>query len=175
MKRRRGPTRAPAQSPRRRRQLTLLSAGGGFLLPLLLLWRGRSPGGGTPPEPVTLDDMPRGAETGVAPHVSGPHASPHPLDTAALAQGAPPGIRDMPPPVPDEPYPYPQWSQPLTEGSDPATTVAEDNPVDLKSGLHVVLGPRKAVVHPPDAIVIDMKVLNRLGAAVPIGDPVARF
>ena len=174
MKRRGGPTRAPAQPPRRRRQLTLLSAVAVLIL-LLLLWRVRSPGEGTPPEPAPPDNAQRGAQTGVAPQGSGPRASAHPLDTAALARGAPPAVRDMPPPVPDEPYPYPQWSQPLTEGSDPAMTVAEDNPVDIKSGLHVVVGPRRAVVHPPDPIVVDMKVLNRLGAAVPVGDAVARF
>jgi hypothetical protein len=53
--------------------------------------------------------------------------------------------------------------------------VAEDNPVDAKTGIHVVMGPRKFVVHPPDPMVIDVKVLNRLGASLPITSAVARF
>ncbi|HEY8038925.1 MAG TPA: hypothetical protein VIF15_03995 [Polyangiaceae bacterium] len=174
MTNRRGPPRASAQAPRRRRQLALLSAVGVLLL-LLLLWRGRSPDRGTPPEPEPGQTPSVETQRLSPPAGSATHGAPRPLDSAALAQGAPPGIREMPPPLPDEPFPYPPWSQPLTEGSDPATTVAEDNPVDAKSGLHVVLGPRRQVVHPPDAIVIDMKVLNRLGAAVAVGDPVVRF
>jgi hypothetical protein len=75
----------------------------------------------------------------------------------------------------NERSPYPPWCQPLTEGTDPSRTVAEDNPVDAKSGIHVVMGPRKFVVHPPDPMIIDVKVLNRLGAPLPITNAVARF
>src|SRR5438067_1175950 len=84
-------------------------------------------------------------------------------ETAQYATGAtpdlPPSAPAAPPndplhahpTVPDRP-PYPPNSQPLTEGSDPATAPPEDDPVDPASGLHVVLGPRRDVVHPPDPI-----------------------
>ena len=75
----------------------------------------------------------------------------------------------------NERSPFPPWCQPLTEGTDPSRTVAEDNPVDAKTGIHVVMGPRKYVVHPPDPMIIDVKVLNRLGAPLPITNAVARF
>jgi hypothetical protein len=73
------------------------------------------------------------------------------------------------------PSPYPPGSQPLTEGSDPATTVAEDDPVDTDSGIHVVFGPRLDVVHPPDPIVIDLQVLDRAGHRLPITNGRAYF
>lgn len=158
---------------RRRRAATAAVLAVALLLLLFGVRSGRS-GHGTPPEPEPADPGARGGSAGPSPQ--GPaRPTPHPLDTAALARGAPPAIREMPPPRPDEKFAYPPWSQPLTEGVDPATTVAEDNPVDAKSGIHVVLGPRKQVVHPPDAVVLDMKVLNRLGAAMPVGSPIARF
>lgn len=73
------------------------------------------------------------------------------------------------------PSPYPPGSQPLTEGSDPALSVAEDNPVDAEAGIHVVFGPRRDVVHPPDPIVLDLAVYDRDGHALPVGNPRAYF
>lgn len=73
------------------------------------------------------------------------------------------------------PSPYPPGSQPLTEGSDPALSVAEDDPVDAESGIHVVFGPRRDVVHPPEPIVLDLAVYDRDGHALPIGNPRAYF
>jgi hypothetical protein len=73
------------------------------------------------------------------------------------------------------PSPFPPGSQPLTEGTDPALSVAEDNPVDAESGIHVVFGPRRDVVHPPDPIVLDLVVYDRDGHALPIGNPRAYF
>jgi len=75
----------------------------------------------------------------------------------------------------NEAPPYPPWCQPIAEGSDPAHTVKDDNPIDAKAGLHVLMGPRQFVVHPPDPIVIDLTVLNSLGAKLPITNGVARF
>ncbi len=165
-----------ARERRRGRAVWLVVAVLALLLLVLGVRRGHMTGGGAPPEPES-EHAPASPAGGGA--QGGPGAGrggrAGPVDSAALAKGAPPAVRDMPQPRPEEKYPYPPWSQPLTEGSDPATTVAEDNPVDTKKGLHVVVGSRKQVVHPPDPIVIDMKVLNRLGAAVPVGNPVARF
>ena len=73
------------------------------------------------------------------------------------------------------PSPYPPGSQPLTEGVDPSLSVAEDDPVDADSGIHVVFGPRRDVVHPPDPIVLDLEVLDRDGHRLPIGNPRAFF
>ncbi len=81
----------------------------------------------------------------------------------------------VPPPKPAEKYPYPPGSQPLVEGSDPSAGVKEDNPVDAESGVHVVFGARRDVVHPPDPIVIDLEVLNAQGKRLAIANGKARF
>lgn len=80
----------------------------------------------------------------------------------------------VPPALPSA-FPYPPGSQPLTEGSNPATQPKEDDVVDPKTGIRVVFGPRIAVVHPDDPLVIDMQVINQLGANIPVADTVARF
>jgi hypothetical protein len=80
-----------------------------------------------------------------------------------------------PPPLPSARFPYPPGSQPLTEGSNPALQPKEDEPVDADKGIRCIFGPRVAVVHPPDPLVIDLEVQNNLGADLPIGDGVARF
>jgi hypothetical protein len=78
-------------------------------------------------------------------------------------------------PIGPERSPYPPNSQPLTEGSDPATAPPEDDPVDPESGVHVVFGPRRDIVHPPDAIVIDLQVLDASGKRLAIRDGRAYF
>lgn len=83
--------------------------------------------------------------------------------------------RQVPPPRPSSRWPYPPGSQPLVEGVDPATQMKEDDTVDAKSGVSCIFGPRVAVVHPPDPLVIDLEVVSRLGAALPIERGVARF
>jgi hypothetical protein len=170
-----GPSRATA--PRhRRRQLTLVST---VVVLGLLLWLAFG-GGSRVPEPTSrsgpgasgAQDLP-----GSNPHAGGGPARPKPTSSEALARGAPPGSLAVPDPIrlTNEPSPYPPWCQPLSQGSDPARTVKDDNPIDEKSGLHVVMGPRMFIVHPPDPIVIDLAVLNSLGAKLPIGSGVARF
>jgi hypothetical protein len=96
--------------------------------------------------------------------------------TAASAARQAPGMRGAVPRLRDMPaYEYPSWSQPLTEGTDPSKTTPDDVPLDSKTGVHVILGPRRFVVHPPDPIVIDLRVVNNLGASMPIRDGVVRF
>jgi hypothetical protein len=141
---------------------------------LLVLWAPRS---ATPPGPVartselarSLPPMPaaRGAAT-AAP--GGPASA-----GSAIEPFEPHDIPTVPPPVPSAGFPYPPGSQPLTEGVNPATQPREDDPVDAEKGIHCIFGPRVAIVHPPDPLVIDLEVQNRLGADLPIGDAVARF
>ncbi len=71
--------------------------------------------------------------------------------------------------------PYPPGSQPLTEGTDPATQPKGEAPISPGDGITCLYGPRIAVVHPPDPLVIDLEVKNRLGARMPITNAVARF
>ncbi len=98
-----------------------------------------------------------------------------PLPDGGFAEAFDPHDTPMvPPPLPSA-FPYPPGSQPLTEGTDPATQPKEDDVVDPKQGISVIFGPRVAVVHPDDPIVIDMEVRNRLGADIPVTDTVARF
>ena len=78
-------------------------------------------------------------------------------------------------PSPPGAYAYPPGSQPLTEGVDPATTTPEDDPVDPENGVHVVFGPRRDVVHPPEPMIIDLTVLDNKGNRLPISDGVAFF
>lgn len=103
------------------------------------------------------------ASSGAAPAVEHPHDEEHEPDP------------EVPPGTPRDAPPYPPWSQPLTEGVDPETTQHEDDAVDAKSGIHVVFGPRKHLVHPPDPMIIDLKVLDREGRTLPVTDGFARF
>ena len=48
-------------------------------------------------------------------------------------------------------------------------------PISPRDGITCVFGPRVAIVHPPDPLVIDLEVHNNLGALLPIGGGVARF
>ncbi len=77
--------------------------------------------------------------------------------------------------LPSAAYPYPPGSQPLTEGTNPAKQDKEEMPLDPREGITVIFGPRIAVVHPPDPMVIDLEVRNRLGARLPVTNAVARF
>lgn len=77
--------------------------------------------------------------------------------------------------LPPAPYPYPPGSQPITEGTNPATQEKEQMPIDPRDGITVVFGPRVSVVHPPDPMIIDLEVRNRLGARLPVANAVARF
>ena len=118
-----------------------------------------------------------------------PAAKPAPVVTSTpLRPSEPPRLPPAPPPAAPSPpvlpgnvlatpaaSPYPPGSQPLTEGSDPATTSPEDDPVDEASGLQVVLGPRRDVVHPPDPIVIDVQLLDRSGRRLPLASGRAYF
>jgi hypothetical protein len=81
----------------------------------------------------------------------------------------------VPPPQPEKAFPYPPGSQPLTEGVDPAAGVGEESTVDAETGLRVVFGARRDVVHPPDPIVVDLQVLSAKNKRVDIGAPYARF
>jgi hypothetical protein len=81
----------------------------------------------------------------------------------------------VPPPGPSARFPYPPGSQAVTEGFNPVTQPLEDDPVDADKGIHCRFGPRVAVVHPPDPLVIDLEVQNNLGGDLPITDAVARF
>jgi hypothetical protein len=152
--------------------------GAAGLLLLLLVWLSISSApsrGGSRERPASGSE---GAQPTVDTRPSPPaHAAAPPRSSADLARNAPPGVLEVPMPIRllNERSPYPPWCQPLTEGTDPSRTVPEDNPVDAKTGIHVVMGPRKFVVHPPDPMIIDVKVLNRLGAPLPITNAVARF
>jgi hypothetical protein len=171
----RGPRRATA--PRnRRRQLTLVST---VVLLGVLLWLAF---GGTSKVPEPTSGAARGAPgaqdvPGSPARPDDAPARPKPTSTGALAHNAPPAALSVPNPIGimNERSPYPPWCQPLSQGSDPARTVKDDNPIDAKSGLHVVMGPRIFIVHPPDPIVIDLTVLNALGGKLPIASGVARF
>ncbi len=77
--------------------------------------------------------------------------------------------------LPPHPPEYPPGSQPLTEGVDPMMQPRETNPVDAKTGISVSFGPRVAVVHPPDPLVIDLEVTDKSGQRLPISDGVVRF
>ncbi len=162
---------------RRRRRLTAYG-GVGLLLLLLVVWLSI---GGAPSRGGSREKPSSGSEavdpTAARPSLPARPPTARPQSSEELARTAPPGVLEVPMPIRllNERSPYPPWCQPLTEGSDPSKTVAEDNPVDAKTGIHVVMGPRQFVVHPPDPMVIDVKVLNRLGAPLPITNAVARF
>jgi hypothetical protein len=136
----------------------------------------RAPRSRRVPEPVAERDT-----------ASRPEARPGPGPLAVgPAPAAPPGggastpmdphdMLERPPPLPSARFPYPPGSQPVSEGSDPATQSKESDPVDAEKGITCLFGPRVAIVHPPDPMVIDLQVQNRLGAPMPITNAVARF
>jgi hypothetical protein len=119
-------------------------------------------------------------------HGSAPATAP-PLAKSATRSPASPGLAvpapapaqrsedDLVPPAVAPASPYPPNSQPLTEGVDPASSVAEDDPVDAESGIHVVFGARRDVVHPPDPIIVDLEVLDKASHRLPIGNARAYF
>jgi hypothetical protein len=72
-------------------------------------------------------------------------------------------------------FPYPPGSLPLVQGTSPSAQPPEDDTIDPKTGDHVVFGPRFAFVHPDDPLVIDLQLLNKLNANMPVADGVARF
>jgi hypothetical protein len=173
----RGRTPDPVTAPsRRRRPLALLSA---VLFLGVLVWLAIGSGTKKAEEPSAPREEATGGSNASAAsaRAAGPTPHPKPTSSMALAQNAPPSTLAVPNPIrlTNEPSPYPPWCQPLSEGSDPAVGVKEDNPVDTKAGLHVVMGPRKFIVHPPDPMVIDVTVLNQLGAPMDIASGVARF
>jgi hypothetical protein len=94
------------------------------------------------------------------------NAAPPPSDSASRA-----ALLNLPPGR----SPYPPGSQPLTEGTDPATQPKGEAPISPGDGITCLYGPRVAVVHPPDPLVIDLEVKNRLGARMPITNAVVRF
>jgi hypothetical protein len=140
---------------------------------LLVLWAPRS---ATPPEPGAVRATgPTAAPPPVrAPLGAGPAAAGRPAGSA-IEPFEPHDTPIVPPPVPSAGFPYPPGSQPLTEGVNPATQPKEDDPVDAEKGIHCLFGPRVAIVHPPDPLVIDLEVQNRMGADLPVGNAVARF
>jgi hypothetical protein len=143
---------------------------------VVLLWAPRSP---APPEPppravlATPTNLPRGpirgpgAPTAQAGGPTGAGSAIEPVD--------PHDTPTVPPPLPSARFAYPPGSQPLTEGVHPGTQPKEEDPVDAEKGIRCIFGPRVAIVHPPDPLVIDLEVQNRLGADQPVGNPVARF
>jgi hypothetical protein len=150
----------------------VLGLGALVLLAILLAPRG------APPEPVAVSTtatttQPPGGRATAPARPSAPRASPS--GSAGVEPFQPEDMPMVPPAFPRTPFAYPPGSQPLTEGTDPATQPPEQNPVDVESGITCAMGPRIAIVHPPDPLVIDLQVQNRLGAFMPVGEPVARF
>ncbi len=171
------PPPTPDRRSRLRAALTALA-----LLALVAVLFGLAPRSRTPPEPSARarpdePSRPAPAGPGLPPRPgAGPARPPVTLPDGALAEPFEPHDQPIvPPPLPSARLPYPPGSQPLTEGTNPASQPPEDDPVDPKNGVHVIFGPRVAVVHPPDPLVIDLQVLNKLGAGLPITDGVARF
>jgi hypothetical protein len=120
-----------------------------------------------PPPPARPTDRSPGGATNGGPSGAG--------DASAFTAFDPHDMPVIPPPGPSARFPYPPGSQAVTEGFNPATQPQEDDPVDAEKGIHCIFGPRVAVVHPPDPLVIDLEVKNNLGADLPISDGVARF
>jgi hypothetical protein len=167
-------------SPKRRKGTTLRIVATLIALALLVgLVLVVAPRSKTAPEPTRLvDNAPE--QPGPSPTLP-PRTTPTERPRVRLPDGGyaepvdPHDTPAVPPPRPAGRFPYPPGSQPLTEGTNPATQPPEDDVIDPEQGDRVVFGPRVAVVHPEDPLVIDLQVLNRLGAAMPIGDGVARF
>jgi hypothetical protein len=170
------PTRGSGGGTRRR---SFVAAGGVMLL-AWVLWMGFGNRSRVPEPSARNPGAAPGSMAG-----SGARGAPRggagaaPSSSTYVAVRASPSANSFGVPDPirltNTPPPYPPWCQPLAEGTDPAKTVKDDNPIDAKAGLHVQMGPRSFVVHPPDPIVIDLAVLNSLGAKLPIGNGVARF
>lgn len=146
---------------------------------LVALFVASPPRASTPAEPApgTAEQraQPLGPQRPGAPTVASGARGAGSTDGAAFVPFQPHDTPMVPPPQPSAAFPYPPGSQPLTEGSDPAKTMKEDNPVDAAKGIRCVFGPRVAIVHPPDPLVIDLEVINNLGALMPIANGVARF
>jgi hypothetical protein len=95
--------------------------------------------------------------------------------TWAMSDATAPPIPPIGSNMPFRPPAFPPGSQPLTEGTDPMMHPKDEVPVSPGDGITCVFGPRSGVVHPPDPIVFDLEVKNRLGALLPIRDGVVRF
>jgi hypothetical protein len=169
----RKPAGAP-RPPKRRGLRTLATLLALAILAALLFTRSRS---NAPPEPVAQraePPEPRIARPLAPPPVMGPVASAAPVGSHTEPFD-PHDTPERPPPRPGARLPYPPGSQPLSEGVDPATQSKEDDTVDAEQKIRCVFGPRVAVVHPPDPLVIDLEVVNKLGADMPISGGEARF
>ncbi len=136
-------------------RLLIAAAIAALLVIAWLLLRGGTAERATPPAPQTAQPRPEAPPTARPDLVVPPAPPPHTDEV-------------MTPPTAVASSPYPPNSQPLTEGSDPETSVGEDNTVDAESGIHVVFGARKDVVHPPDPIVLDLEVLDKTSHRLPI-------
>jgi hypothetical protein len=164
----------PSGGRRRRRGLVAALVALAALLAFVVFVVPRS---STPPEPVAATGPSSPAGPRAVQHVGpgGAGVRPGGADAAAFAPFDPQDQPIVPPPLPGARFPYPPGSQPATEGFNPATQAHEDDPVDADKGIHCIFGPRVAVVHPPDPLVVDLEVRNNLGADLPITDGVARF
>lgn len=140
-------------------------------LALFLWWNDR--GGNqrlTAAQPAPPSAMPRHVAPGEPPGLpAADDSAPHPDRGPTAVPVIPLG--------PDRPPEFPPGSQPLTEGTDPATSMEEDDPVDSNDpqGLHAVFRARRDVVHPPDPLVLDLKLVDAAGNRLTIDHPYARF
>jgi hypothetical protein len=135
--------------------------------------------------PSKKTSEPAASDTASAPVVGGPRFGNRNAQGGASSQpGAGGDVADAEPAasalsgptnLPPGPSPYPPGSQPLTEGVDPATHPKDTVPISPGDGISCIWGPRVAIVHPDDPMVIDLEVHNNLDALMPIGQGVARF
>jgi len=119
-----------------------------------------------PPSAAAPRHVAPGEPPGLAPSDdSGPHPDRGPPAVPVIPLG------------PDRPPEFPPGSQPLTEGTDPATSMEENDPVDSNDpeGLRAVFRARRDVVHPPDPLVLDLKLVDAAGNRLAIDHPYARF
>jgi hypothetical protein len=164
------------RSKERRRTPYVLGVlvGLGALLALVFLLAPRAApeplGRGASPDPAPSRPSPAFPRGGGAVARSGPAAS-----GSAHEIFEPHDTPEVPPALPSARFPYPPGSQPLTEGVDPATQPMESEPVDAEKGIRCSFGPRVAIVHPPDPLVVDLFVQNRLGANLPVTAAGVRF
>ena len=142
------------------------------LLALLLVWKlTRAPDGthGATASTSSAQPPPSAPQRAEAPALAPPDPAVHPDYGPEAVPEIPIG--------PDTPPVYPPGSQPLTEGTDPMLSVSEDDPVDSDHPLamHAVFGARKDVVHPPDPLVLDLKVTDDKGNRFVIKNAYAKF
>jgi Domain of unknown function (DUF4785) C-terminal domain len=140
---------------------------------LLLWWLARGPArapdaagaGGSPTGPVAGGP----AQASAMPSVPVAPPGPHPDRGPAAEPMVPLGPTAAPA--------YPPGSQPLTEGTDPALSVPEDDPVDSDHphAIRAIFSARRDVVHPPDPLVFDLKVVDATGKHLPVTGAYARF